>query len=258
MDLGLSGRTAIICASSRGLGLACATALAKERCAVILNGRDSDRLEAARAQLAASGASVVAVAADVSTVPGRAALIAAAPEADILVTNNGGPTPGRFADWDEAEWIAALEANMLSAIMLIRSLVPGMRARRFGRIVNITSAMVKSPQLPMGLSTASRAGLTAFSKALSREVARDNVTVNNLLPERIETDRLRGMIQRLASHRGIDLDVARAEMLAPVPAGRFGTPDEFAAACAFLCSAHSGYVTGQNLQVDGGGYEGLI
>jgi len=142
--------------------------------------------------------------------------------------------------------------------MLIRALVPGMRARGFGRVVNITSAMVKSPRLPMGLSTASRAGLTAFSKALSHEVARDNVTLNNLLPERIETDRLRSMIARVAKHRGIDEEAARAEMLSPVPAGRFGTPEEFGAACAFLCSAHAGYITGQNLQIDGGGYDGLI
>jgi 3-oxoacyl-[acyl-carrier protein] reductase len=258
LDLGLDGRTAIVCASSRGLGHACATALAREGCAVVLNGRDPDALAEAHARIADSGASVASVVADVSTREGRAALIAAAPHADILVTNNAGPSPGRFADWDETAWLAALEANMLSAIMLIRALVPGMRVRRFGRIVNVTSAMVKSPQLQMGLSTASRAGLTAFAKALSRDVARDNVTVNNLLPERIETDRLRGMIDRVAKHRGLSPEAARAEMLKPVPAGRFGTPEEFGDACAFLCSAQASYITGQNLQVDGGGYEGLI
>jgi 3-oxoacyl-[acyl-carrier protein] reductase len=258
MDLAIAGRTAIVCASSRGLGLACAVALAREGCAIVLNGRDEVALEAAFRTISALGGAVSAVAADVGTSDGRAALIAAAPEADILVTNNGGPMPGRFTDWDEAAWLAAIEANMLSAIMLTTALVPGMRARRFGRIVNVTSAMVKSPQLPMGLSTASRAGLTAFAKALSREVARDNVTINNLLPERIETDRLRGMIARVAKNRHIPLDAARAEMLKPVPAGRFGTPEEFGDACAFLCSAHAGYITGQNLQIDGGGYEGLI
>lgn len=258
MDLGLDGRTAIICASSRGLGLACATALAREGCTVVINGRDADRLEVARSQLAASGAQVVPVVGDVATRAGRAALIAAAPDADILITNNGGPAPGRFADWSEADWIAALQANMLSAILLIQAVLPGMRARRFGRIVNITSAMVKSPKLPMGLSTASRAGLTAFSKALAREVARDNITVNNLLPERIETGRLREMIERVAAHRRIDIEAARAEMLAPIPVRRFGTPEEFAAACAFLCAAQAGYITGQNLQIDGGAYEGLI
>lgn len=258
MDLGLNGRNAIICASSRGLGLACAAALAREGCTVVINGRDADRLEVARSRLAASGAEVVPVVGDVATSAGRAALIAAAPAADILITNNGGPAPGRFTDWSEADWIAALQANMLSAILLIQAVLPGMRARRFGRIVNITSAMVKSPKLPMGLSTASRAGLTAFSKALAREVARDNVTVNNLLPERIETGRLREMIGRVATHRQIDIEAARAQMLAPIPARRFGTPEEFAAACAFLCSAQAGYITGQNLQIDGGAYEGLI
>jgi len=258
MDLGIAGRTAIVCASSRGLGLACATALAREGCVVVLNGRDPEVLETARIKLAATGADVIAVAADVGTSDGRAALLAAAPEADILVTNNGGPAPGRMSDWDEAAWLAALNANMLSAVLLIQAIVPGMQARRFGRIVNITSAMVKSPQLPMGLSTASRAGLTAFAKALSREAAKDNVTVNNLLPERIETARLRDMTERLARHRDLPLEQARAEMLKPVPARRFGTPEEFGDACAFLCSAQAGYITGQNLQIDGGSYEGLI
>jgi 3-oxoacyl-[acyl-carrier protein] reductase len=258
LDLGISGRTAIVCASSRGLGFACAMALAREGCHVIINGRDASALAAAEARIADTGASVAAVRADLSTSSGRAELIAQAPDADILVTNNGGPSPGRMADWDEAAWLAAIEANMLSAIMLMQALVPGMRARRFGRVVNITSAMVKSPRLPMGLSTAPRAGLTAFAKALAREAAKDNVTINNLLPERIETDRLRSMIDRVARHRSITLEEARAEMLAPVPAGRFGTAEEFADACAFLCSAQAGYVTGQNLQVDGGGYEGLI
>jgi 3-oxoacyl-[acyl-carrier protein] reductase len=258
LDLGITGRTALVCASSRGLGFACASALAREGCRIILNGRDASALDAARGAIAAAGGSVIAVRADISSAAGRAELIAAAPDADILVTNNGGPLPGRLADWDEAAWHEALEANMISAIMLIRALVPGMRARRFGRIVNITSAMVKSPQLPMGLSTASRAGLTAFAKALSRETAKDNVTINNLLPERIETDRLRGMIDRVARHRNLPEPEARAEMLKPVPAGRFGTPEELGEACAFLCSAHAGYITGQNLQIDGGGYEGLI
>lgn len=258
MDLGIAGRTAIVCASSRGLGFACAVALAREGCNVILNGRNPETLEEARSKLAAICTSATAVAADVGSAEGRATLIAAAPEADILITNNGGPAPGRMADWDEAAWMAAVEANMLSGIMLMQALVPDMRKRRFGRVVNITSAMVKSPQLPMGLSTASRAGLTAFAKALSREAIKDNVTINNLLPERIETARLRGMIERVAGHRGIPIDEARVEMLKPLPAGRFGTPEEFGEACAFFCSAHAGYITGQNLQVDGGGYEGLI
>ncbi|MFN3725927.1 MAG: SDR family oxidoreductase [Allosphingosinicella sp.] len=258
MDLGLAGKTAIVCASSRGLGRACAEALAREGCRVVINGRDEVRLAEAHDAITAKGAEAIAVRADLSTEEGRAALVAAAPTAGILVTNNGGPTPGRFTDWDEAAWHAALEANMVAPIMLIRALLPGMRARRFGRIVNITSAMVKSPQLPMGLSTAARSGLTALAKALSREAAKDNVTVNNLLPERIETARLRSMTERLAAHRGIDFEEARAEMLKPVAAGRFGTPEEFGDACAFLCSAQAGYITGQNLQIDGGSYEGLI
>ncbi|MCU6453098.1 SDR family oxidoreductase [Sphingomonas sp. A2-49] len=258
MNLGLSGRTALICASSRGLGFACASAFAREGCHVVINGRDPAVLREARDTIAVHGGTVIPVIADVATAEGRAALMAAAPTIDILVTNNGGPAPGRYDRWDEDAWIAALQANMLAAILLITQVVPGMRARRFGRIVNITSAMVKSPQLPMGLSTASRAGLTAFAKALSREVTCDNVTINNLLPERIETARLQGMIARVARHGGIDELAARAEMLRPIPAGRFGTPDEFGDACAYLCSAQAGYVTGQNLQIDGGAYAGLI
>lgn len=259
MELGINGRVAIICASSQGLGRACAMALAREGCLIVINGRDQTRLTEAQALIELkTGQRPIAVVADVTTIEGRKQLLAAAPEADILITNNGGPTPGRFTDWDEAAWLAAIEANMLAPIMLIKALVPGMRSRRFGRVVNITSAMVKSPQLPMGLSTAARSGLTALAKALSREAAKDNVTINNLLPERIETARLKSMIERVASHRKISLEEARAEMLKPVPAGRFGTAEEFADACAFLCSSQAGYITGQNLQVDGGGYEGLI
>ena len=258
MDLGISGRRAIVCASSRGLGFACAMALAREGCDVIINGRDASTLAAAEARIAETGARVGTVRADLSTASGRAELIAQAPDADILVTNNGGPSPGRMADWDEAAWLTAIEANMLSAIMLMQALVPGMRARRFGRVVNITSAMVKSPRLPMGLSTAPRAGLTAFAKALARDVAKDNVTINNLLPERIETDRLRSMIDRVARHRSVGLEEAKAEMLAPVPAGRFGTAEEFADACAFLCSAQAGYITGQSLLIDGGAFPGIL
>ncbi|WP_313053490.1 SDR family oxidoreductase [Pseudomonas lopnurensis] len=259
MDLGIVGRTALICASSRGLGKACAMALAAEGCDVVINGRDAERLEQAAGEISEiTGRRPLAVVADLCTETGRAALLAACPAPDILVTNNGGPAPGRLEDWDHAAWLAALEANMLSAILLIQSLVGGMRQRRFGRIVNITSAMVKSPKLPLGLSTASRAGLTAFAKALSNECVRDNVTINNLLPERIETDRLRYMTEQLARHRKLGLEEARAEMLKPVAARRFGRPEEFAAACAFLCSAQASYISGQNLQVDGGSYEGLI
>ena len=259
MNLGIADRKAIVCASSRGLGKACALALAREGCLVVINGRNADSLESTAAEIAAiTGRAPLVVVADVSTCDGRKALLAACPAPDILVTNNGGPEPGKAGQWDHDTWIAAVEGNMLSGILLIQAVVPGMRERRFGRIVNITSAMVKSPKLMLGLSTASRAGLTAFSKAMSNEVVRDNVTINNLLPERIETDRIQYMTEQLAQRRQLTLEQARAELLKPVAAKRFGRPDEFADACAFLCSAQAGYISGQNLQVDGGSYEGLI
>jgi 3-oxoacyl-[acyl-carrier protein] reductase len=259
MNLGITDRKAIVCASSRGLGKACALALAREGCLVVINGRNADSLESTAAEIAAiTGRAPLVVVADVSTCDGRKALLAACPAPDILVTNNGGPEPGKAGQWDHDTWIAAVEGNMLSGILLIQAVVPGMRERRFGRIVNITSAMVKSPKLMLGLSTASRAGLTAFSKAMSNEVVRDNVTINNLLPERIETDRIEYMTEQLAQRRQLTLEQARAELLKPVAAKRFGRPDEFGDACAFLCSAQAGYISGQNLQVDGGSYEGLI
>jgi 3-oxoacyl-[acyl-carrier protein] reductase len=259
MNLGIADRKAIVCASSRGLGKACALALAREGCFVVINGRNEDTLESTAAEITAlSGRTPLIVVADVSTDEGRKALLSACPAPDILVTNNGGPAPGETGQWDHDTWIAAVESNMLSGILLIQAVVPGMQERRFGRIVNITSAMVKSPKLMLGLSTASRAGLTAFSKAMSKEVVRDNVTINNLLPERIETDRIYYMTEQLAQRRNFTLEQARAELLKPVAAKRFGRPDEFADACAFLCSAQAGYISGQNLQVDGGSYEGLI
>jgi 3-oxoacyl-[acyl-carrier protein] reductase len=259
VDLGIGGRRAIVCASSQGLGYACALALAREGCAVWINGRDADRLARAQGSLReATGAQVEAVRADVNTEAGRAALLAACPEADILVNNNAGPPPGQLADWDHAAWIAALEANLLAAALLLREVLPGMRARRFGRIVNITSAMVKTPHAAMGLSTAARAGLTALSRALAREAIVDNVTLNNLLPERFDTERQEFMAQRLMREQGISRDAARQQIVATIPAGRFGQPAEFGAACAFLCAAHAGYITGQNLQLDGGAYSGLV
>ena len=184
--------------------------------------------------------------------------MAACPEPDILVTNNGGPAPGRFEDWDHAAWLAALEQNLLAPALLIRAVIGGMRTRRFGRIVNITSAMVKSPHPLMGLSTAARSALTAVCKGLSREVARDNVTINNLLPERIDTDRQRFMAGLQAAARGISIEQAYQDIAASIAANRLGTPEEFAAACVYLCSAQAGFVSGQNLQIDGGSYAGLI
>ncbi len=259
MDLGLKGRRAIVCASSRGLGKACATALAREGALVVINGLNAERLAAAAAEIeAATGQRPVAVQADITTPEGRAALLAACEQPDILVNNNAGPPPGKLADWDEAAWIGAFQSNMLPAALLIRAVMPGMRARRFGRIVNITSAMVKSPRPHMGLSTAARSALTAFCKGISKEVAADNVTINNLLPERIDTDRQRFMAQRMVAAQGITFEQAREQIVETVAARRFGLPGEFGDACAFLCAAQAGFISGQNLQLDGGSYEGLV
>jgi len=260
MDLGLKGRKAIICASSRGLGKACALALAREGVAVTINGLTEERLAKAADEIrTATGAAVTAVRADINTDEGRAKLVAACPDADILVNNNAGPPPGKFEDWGRAEWLAALEANMLAPIFMIKAVLPGMRARRFGRIVNITSAMTKSPRNPaLGLSSTARTGLMALSKSLSRAVAVDNVTINNLLPERIDTDRQRFMAERIMKAKGVTMEEARRQIADTLPAKRFGRPEEFGDACAFLCSAQAGFITGQNLQLDGGGYEGLV
>ncbi len=259
MDLGIFGKRAVVCASSQGLGLACATALAREGCLVLVNGRDVGRLDAARAAItAATGAAVGGVVADISTEAGRDAIVAACPQADILVNNNAGPPPGQLADWDHAAWIAALEANMLAPILLMRAFLPGMRERKFGRIVNITSAMVKSPRPHMALSTTARTGVTAFAKAMSFEAAADNVTINNLLPERVDTPRQQFMAERMMKAQNMDLAEARRRIAQTVAAKRFGTPAEFADACAFLCSAQAGFISGQNLQLDGGSYPGLI
>jgi 3-oxoacyl-[acyl-carrier protein] reductase len=259
MDLGIKGRLAIVCASSQGLGLACATSLAREGCVVFINGRDESRLATAAAQIqAATGSRATPVAADIITEPGRAKLVAACPQADILVNNNAGPPPGELADWDHAAWLGALEANMLAPILLIRALLPGMRQRRFGRIVNITSAMVKSPRAHMGLSTAARTGLTALCKSLVPEVAKDNVTINNLLPERIDTGRQRFLAERMMKMENITYEEARARIVDTIAAKRFGKPEEFGDACAFLCSEQASFISGQNLQLDGGSYKGLI
>lgn len=262
MDLGINGRHAIVCASSQGLGLACAQALLAEGCHVVINGRDEGRLRAAREQLLAAvpGAAgrLNAVAADINTDAGRHTLLATCASPDILVNNNAGPPPGQLEDWDHDAWIGALEANLIAGVLLMRAVLPGMRQRRFGRIVNITSAMVKTPHAAMGLSTAARAGLTAVSKALSREAIVDNVTINNLLPERFDTARQEYMARRLMAEHGIDRDEARQRIADTLPARRFGRPEEFGAACAFLCSAQAGFMTGQNLQLDGGSYAGLV
>ena len=260
MDLGIKGRTAIVCASSRGLGKACATALAREGCSVIINGLDDARLAAAAQEIrAATGASVTPVRADITTQEGRDRLVAAAPDCDILVNNNAGPPPGKFQDWDHDQWIAALEANMLAPVLLIRAVLPGMRARKFGRIVNITSAMTKSPRFSdMGLSTSARLGLMGLAKSISRDVIVDNVTINNILPERIDTDRQKFMAERMMKARNISYEEARQAIADSLPAKRFGLTGEFGDTCAFLCSVQSGFMTGQNLQLDGGSYEGVV
>jgi len=259
MDLGLTGRKAIVCASTQGLGLACATSLVREGCIVYINGRTEDRAhQVAMALARETGASVHGVGADITTEAGRERLLAACPDPDILVNNNAGPPPGKLEDWQHDQWIDALEANMLAPALLIRAVMPGMRARKFGRIVNITSAMVKSPRPAMALSTGARAGLTAFSKSLSLDVAVDNVTINNLLPERIDTDRQRYMAERMMREHGITKSEARAQIADSIAAKRFGTPKEFGDACAYLCSVQASFISGQNLQLDGGSYHGLI
>ncbi|CAN5245834.1 SDR family oxidoreductase [soil metagenome] len=259
MDLGIAGRRALVCASSSGLGKACAISLSVEGVEVWINGRDADRLEAAAVEIEAlTGRRPRVVLADIDTAEGRAAALAACPEPDILVCNSGGPKPGRLADWTEAAWSDVVAAKMISPILLIQAVIGGMRQRGFGRVVAITSAMVKTPKFPMALSTGPRAGLTAFCKALAGEVASDGVTLNCILPEKIETDRLAQMTRSLARARQVDEAAARAEMVSAIPAGRFGRPSEVGDACAFLCSDRAGYITGQNLQLDGGAYGGLI
>nr|WP_236589806.1 SDR family oxidoreductase [Ramlibacter aurantiacus] len=246
-------------ASSSGLGLACAKALAAEGVDVWLNSRDEGRLQAAAAEvLQATGRPARTVAADITTEAGRAAVFAAVPEVDILVTNNQGPKPGKLEEWDHDAWVGAFESNMIPHALFIRRYVPGMRARRFGRIVNITSAMVKSPRVHQSLSSAARTALTGFSKALSIEVAPDNVTINNLLPERIDTPRQRDLAEQLMAQHHITLEEARQRFADSIAARRMGTPEEFASACAYLCSAQAGFISGQNLQVDGGSYRGVV
>lgn len=259
MDLGLTTRRALVCASSKGLGYACAFALAREGADVIINGRNGETLLVAKAQLEkASGRTVTTIVADLGDKAARDALIAEAGEIDILVNNNGGPPPGQFQNWDEEAWSSAVNMNMIPALMLIRAFLPGMQARKFGRIVNITSAMVKTPKAPMGLSTAARTGLTAACKAMVPMVAADNVTINSLLPERFDTERQKMIANLMVQMKGITFKEARAEIAGTIAAKRFGDPAEFGDACAYLCSAQAGFISGQQLQLDGGTYEGLI
>ena len=259
MKLGIEGRTAIVCGASKGLGLGCATALAADGVRIVLNARAEARLQdAATALRSATGATVIAVAGDVGTAAGRAALLAACPDPDILVNNAGGPPPGDFRDWAEDDWHRAVQNNMIAPILLIKAVIDPMIARGFGRIVNITSAAVKAPYPALGLSNGARAGLTGFVAGLARQVVRHGVTINNLLPGSHDTDRLRAVIARDAAARQVPFDAAYERARSSEVAGRFGTPEEFGATCAFLCSAQAGFITGQNLLVDGGYYHGTL
>jgi len=257
MDLGIAGRKAIVCASSRGLGRACAQALAAAGCEVVINGRDAKALENTAADMRqATGAKVIAVAADVASPEGQAALLAACPQPDILVNNNAGPPFRDFRQLTRQQMIDGVIANMVVAVELTQKVIDPMVARKFGRIVNITSGSVKMPLAGLDLSSGARAGLTAFLAGIARSVAAANVTINFLLPGTFDTDRLRSNLDATAKNRGVSYEQAKAERIATVPAKRFGTPDEFGAACAFLCSAHAGYLTGQNILIDGGVFPG--
>ena len=257
MDLGIAGKRALVCAASKGLGRGCAQALADAGCDVTIVARTADVLQRAADEIGAkAGRPVRSVACDITTPEGRAAALAAVPDPDILVNNAGGPPPGDFRDWDRAAWIRALDANMLTPIELIKSTVDGMIARRFGRIVNITSSSVKMPIDVLGLSNGARSGLTGFIAGLARKVAVHNVTINNLLPGSFDTDRLRVPYEGRAKAAGKSIEEVMAAGAAAIPAGRFGRPDEFGAVCAFLCSVHAGYIGGQNILQDGGNYPG--
>jgi 3-oxoacyl-[acyl-carrier protein] reductase len=259
MDFGIAGKKALVCAASKGLGKGCAMALAGEGVELVILARGKEALEATAAEIRqATGAKVATVVCDITTEEGRKAALAACPEPDILVNNAGGPPPGDFREWDRAAWIKAIDANMLTPIELIRRTVDGMIARRFGRVVNITSSAVKAPIDILGLSNGARTGLTGFVAGLARKTVRHNVTINNLLPGAMDTDRLRTTIEVMAKNRNMSVDAARAERAAAIPAGRFGTSDEFGVACAYLCSAQASYVTGQNFLIDGGAYPGTF
>ncbi len=253
MDLGLAGRKAIVCASSKGLGKGCAMALAREGCEVVINGRNADVLDATAKEIAdATGAKVTAVAADVSTSDGRARLIAACPQPDILVNNNGGPPRRDFRELTREDMLAGVAANMVTPIELIQKVLDGMCERKFGRIVNITSLSVYNAIPGLDLSSGARAGLTAFLAGVAREAAVHNVTINNMLPGKFDTDRLKGGFAFAAIKLGISEDEARQREIMPIPAARLGSAEEFGAVCAFLCSDHAGYMTGRNFMLDGG------
>jgi 3-oxoacyl-[acyl-carrier protein] reductase len=254
MDMGIRGKRALVCASSKGLGRGCAEALAAEGVTLVLNARGAEALEAtAQAIRDAHGVEVVTVAADITTDEGRARVLEAAGAVDILVTNAGGPPPGVWSDWDRDDFIKALDANMLAPIALMTALLPGMMERGWGRVVNITSQSVKAPIPQLGLSNAARTGLTGYVAGTARQVAHAGVTINNLLPGIHATDRAQALDGPVAEREGITIEEARARREATIPARRYGTAEEFGAACAFLCSQQAGFIVGQNLLLDGGG-----
>lgn len=258
-DLGIAGAKALVCGSSSGLGFACALSLARAGVEVMLNGRDRPRLDkAARALIDATGVEASGIVADVVTAEGRALVADRLGEIDILVTNAQGPPPGSIEDWGEADWLAATRQNMIGPILLIRAALPGMRGRGWGRIINITSGAVKAPLPLLGLSNGARAGLTGFVAGLAREVARDGVTINNLLPGNFATDRLRSYVAAMAERQGEAFDTLWEEMQRGNPAGRFGDPAEFGAVCAFIASRQAAYLNAQNILLDGGAYPGVF
>jgi len=260
MDLGIAGKWALVCAASKGLGKGCATALVREGVNVVITARGAEALEATAAELRAiGGAEVRTVAGDITSAAGRAAALAACPQVDILVNNAGGPPPGDFRDWDRDAWIKALDANMLTPIELMKATVDAMAERGYGRVVNITSGAVKAPIDVLGLSNGARSGLTGFVAGLARSnIAARGVTINGLLPGAFDTDRLRGAMQGTAAKTGQPLEAVLAKRAAGIPAQRFGTWEEFGRVCAFICSVHAAYLTGQNILLDGGAYPGTF
>ena len=259
MDMGIKGKTALVCAASKGLGKGCAMSLAGEGVNLVITARGKDALEATAEEMRKKyGVKVTAIAGDIATAEGRAAALAACPSPDILVNNAGGPPPGDFRNWSREDWIKALDANMLAPIELIKATVDGMIARKFGRIVNITSGAVKMPIPELGLSNGARTGLTGFVAGLSRQTVAHNVTINGLLPGPFDTDRLRGNFIFNAKKLGKTVEELAKVRADANPAKRFGTIEEFGAACAFLCSTHAGFITGQNLLMDGGAFPGTL
>ena len=259
MDLGIKGRSALVCAASKGLGKGCALALAREGVQVTMVARTPATLDAAAAEIRrATGAKVTTVAADITTPQGRAAALTACPNPDILLNNAGGPPAGDFRSWDREAWIKALDANMLTPIELIKATVDGMIARKFGRIVNITSGAVKAPIPILGLSNGARSGLTGFVAGLARQTVMHNVTINNILPGAFQTDTMMSRLDAMARQSGKTVDQLAQERIKTIPAGRFGQPEEFGQLCAYVCSAQASFITGQNFLIDGGAYPGTL